>query len=111
MKKIFLLFLLALISLVPLYAQKKNANTTNNNSYNVTRGFELWKQGNFSESKTYFLKELEDNPSNTLALLSLGYIARYEEKYGEAIAYYTSALKVCPQKRQRHPSIRLYGNG
>lgn len=101
MKKILPLILCLILCIGNINAQNKNSKSDPSQAYNVQRGIEALYNNDAKEAQHYFLKELENSPSNYAAYLWLGAIARYDQAYGQAISYYDKALKYVPKKEKK----------
>jgi tetratricopeptide (TPR) repeat protein len=61
-----------------------------------TKGNILRDSGSFGAAKKCFLKTIEIDPKNRAALINLGNLFFYEQKYEDAISYYDQALAISP---------------
>ena len=62
----------------------------------LTRGEELFSQGNFNEAEKEFLARLKEDPDNKEILNNLGVIAYQNKQLGSAAGYFSRALEKDP---------------
>lgn len=92
--KSFLLSLLAVIFISAVsYAQPQG-----NLSYNFTRAIEEFKKGNKAEAMDYLTKELNDNPDNGYAHMTVALLQTDAENYSEAMKSINIAIRKLPKK-------------
>ena len=95
MKKL-IIFAMALIYIVPLFAQDSKVKRPD--SYNYQRGMEALQNENTEEALEYFNKEVDDNPKNGYAYSWIALLRDHQEEYGRALTAVNLAIKNIPKK-------------
>lgn len=98
--KIFLFLLMAMIVLMPSFAQKTKGSGTS--SYNFQRALEAIQEDEIEKGLEYLDKELNDNPKNGFAYGLLAMVKNQQEEYGAALGAADKALKYLPRKEKKH---------
>ena len=106
MKKL-IIFAMALIYIVPLFAQDSKVKRPD--SYNYQRGMEALQNENTEEALEYFNKEVDDNPKNGYAYSWIALLRDHQEEYGRALTAVNLAIKNIPKKiHSTSPFVKMY---
>lgn len=74
------------------------AQPQSNPSYNFTRAIEEFKKGSKTEAMDYLTKELNDNPNNGYAYMTVAILQTDAGNYSEALNSINIAIKKLPKK-------------
>lgn len=106
MKKVlFLLTMLLVTSVSYVDAKKKEPKLPE--TYNFKRGMEAYQEENYEEALQWFDKELEENPENAYAYLSISAIKSLNNEYGPALTAINKTLKFMPKKANEGRALAL----
>ena len=107
MKKILLLFVLVLTAISFNAVAKSNSSS----SYNMQRGLEEVEKGDFQSALGFFNKEIDDNPKNGEAYMSVALASLTLEDLEEGMQAINRAIKYLPakDKEKRAASYTIRG--
>ena len=109
MKVKFLMAFLALLMWGGLICPAKNNQSMK--SYNFSRALEELEKGTNEEAIGFFNKEIQDNPKNGYAFLSLAMIHFDRKDYNDAMSSINKAIKFIPRKDKPFGSRALMVRG
>lgn len=93
--------LLVLISIVSIFITSF-AQPQGKQSYNFTRALEEAKKGNKADAIEYLSKEVNENPNNGYAHLTIAILQADAENYSDAMASINLAIKKLPKKDKEY---------